>query len=108
MPTTSGGRSRRSAPHAVISAAGEVVLHEFFKKDRFDFAVTSEVLPSVQRSFDSFSAAAEEASSSRVFAGAHFRFDLTTGQWLGRDIARFFVQNFLRPPRRDDDGGDGR
>jgi hypothetical protein len=90
--------------HAVISAAGEVVLHEFFKKDRFDFAVTSEVLPSVQRSFDSFSAAAKEASFSRVFAGAHFRFDLTTGQWLGRDIARFVVQNFLTPPRREDDG----
>ena len=89
--------------HAVISAAGEVVLHKFFEKDRFDFAVTSEVLPSVQRSFDSFSAAAKEASFSRVFAGAHFRFDLTTGQWLGRDVARFFVQHFLTPPRREDD-----
>jgi PAP2 superfamily protein len=90
--------------HAAISAAGEVVLHEFFKKDRFDFAVTSEVLPSVQRSFDSFSAVAKEASFSRVFAGAHFRFDLTTGQWLGRDVARFVVQNFLTPPPREDDG----
>jgi PAP2 superfamily len=90
--------------HAVISAAGEVVLNRFFAKDRRDFAVTSEVLPSVQRSFDSFSAAAKEASFSRVFAGAHFRFDLTTGQRLGRDVARFFVQNFLTPPRREDDG----
>ncbi len=90
--------------HAVISAAGEVVLNEFFEKDRFDFAVTSEVLPSVQRSFDSFAAAATEASFSRIFAGVHFRFDLTTGRRLGRDVAHFVVQNFLTPQRRDDDG----
>ena len=90
--------------HAVISAAGEVILNEFFEKDRFAFAVTSEVLPSVQRSFDSFSDAAREASLSRVFAGAHFRFDLTTGERLGRDVARFFVRHFLTPLHREDDG----
>ena len=90
--------------HAVISAAGEVIMQKFFEKDRFDFSVTSEVLPSVQRSFDSFSAAAKEAAFSRIFAGAHFRFDLTTGQRLGRDIARFFNENFLTPRRREDDG----
>jgi hypothetical protein len=90
--------------HAVISAAGEVLLHEFFEKDHFDFAVTSEVLPSVQRSFDGFAAAAKEASFSRIFAGAHFRFDLTAGQRLGRDVAHFVVQNFLTPPRRERDG----
>jgi hypothetical protein len=27
-----------------------------------------------------------------------------TGQRLGRDVARFVVQNFLTPPRREDDG----
>jgi hypothetical protein len=79
-------------------------LNEFFEKDRFAFAVTSEVLPSVQRSFDSFSDAAREASLSRVFAGAHFRFDLTTGERLGRDVARFFVRHFLTPLHREDDG----
>jgi hypothetical protein len=79
-------------------------MHEFFEKDRFDFAVTSEVLPSVSRSFDSFSDAAREASLSRVFAGAHFRFDLTAGQRLGRDIARFFAENVLTPLGREDDG----
>jgi hypothetical protein len=90
--------------HAAISAAGEVVLHGFFPKDGLHFAVTSEVLPSVQRSFDSFAAAAKEASFSRVFAGVHFRFDLTTGRRLGRDVASFVVQNFLTPQRREDDG----
>jgi hypothetical protein len=90
--------------HAVVSAAAEVILREFFGKDRFEFAVTSEVLPSVERSFDSFSAAAREAAFSRVFAGAHFRFDLTTGQRLGRDVARFVAEHLLTPRRREDDG----
>lgn len=93
--------------HAVISAAGEEVLISFFERDRFDFNVTSEVLPGVERSFTSFSAAAEEATLSRIFGGQHFRFDLTTGQRLGRDVADFVLDNFLTPVQGKD-GYDGR
>ena len=53
------------------------------------------MLQGVERSFDSFSAAAEEASLSRVFAGVHFRSDEATGQVLGGKIAQFVVDNFL-------------
>ena len=88
--------------HAAISAAGAEVLISFFHKDHFDFEVTSEVLPGVDRSFASFRAAAEEATMSRVFAGVHFLFDLTTGQRLGSDVADFVVDNFLTSRDRDD------
>jgi len=88
--------------HAVISAAGARVLSDFFKGDQFDFTVTSEVLPGVARSFTDFSAAAEEATLSRIFAGVHFRFDLTTGQRLGRHVAHFVVRNFLTARPRED------
>ena len=87
--------------HAVISAAGAEVLISFFHKDHFEFNVTSEVLPGAVRSFTSFPAAAEEATLSRVFAGVHFLFDLTTGQRLGSDIADFIVDNFLTSRDRD-------
>lgn len=83
--------------HAVISAAGASVLVSFFDKEQFDFTVTSEVLAGVDRSFNNFSAAAEEATQSRIFAGVHFRSDLTTGHTLGRQIADFVVDNFLTP-----------
>lgn len=83
--------------HAVISAAGASILISFFGKEHFDFTVTSEVLAGVDRSFESFPAAAEEATLSRIFAGVHFRSDLTTGQTLGRQIADFVVDNFLTP-----------
>ena len=39
--------------HAVISAAGAEVLISFFHKHHFEFNVTSEVLPDVDRSFAS-------------------------------------------------------
>jgi len=92
--------------HAVISAAGAEVLISFFERDRFDLNVTSEVLPGVERSFTSFSAAAEEATLSRIFGGQHFRFDLTTGQRLGRDVADFVLDNFLTPVHRKDESDD--
>jgi PAP2 superfamily len=81
--------------HAVVSAAGADVLASFFHNDHDSFAVTSEVLPGVARSFTSFSAAAEEASVSRIYAGQHFRFDQVAGQHLGRRIADYVLQNFL-------------
>jgi hypothetical protein len=86
--------------HAVISAAAAEVLRAFFWSDRFTFAVRSETLPSVERTFDRFSAAAEEASISRVFAGVHFSFDETTGDRFGRRLARFTLIRLLWPWQR--------
>ena len=94
--------------HAVISAAGATVLSAFLGQDRFDFDVTSEVLPGVTRSFGRFSAAAGEASSSRVFAGVHFPFDLTAGRRLGRQVARFLGECLLLPVRERVESAAGR
>jgi hypothetical protein len=92
--------------HAVISASAAEVLISFFERDHAEFNVTSEVLPGVQRSFTSISAAAEEATLSRIFGGQHFRTDLTTGQRLGREVADFVVDNFLTSGQRKDDSDD--
>jgi hypothetical protein len=81
--------------HAVISAAAAAVLVAVLQRDHLDFVVTSEVLPGVERSFTSFSSSADEATQSRIFAGVHFRNDLTSGHRLGRDIADFVLDHFL-------------
>jgi hypothetical protein len=81
--------------HAVVSAGGADVLASFFHGDGDSFAVSSEVLPGITRSFTSFSAAADEASVSRIYAGQHFRFDQDAGQRLGRRVADYVLQNFL-------------
>jgi hypothetical protein len=86
--------------HAVISGSAAFLLRSFFEQDQFNFNVTSEVLPGVERSFSSFSAAEQEAILSRIFAGVHFRTDLTTGKVLGEDVARFVLDNFLRSTGR--------
>ncbi len=94
--------------HAVISASGASVLISFLRGNHFDFSVSSEVLPGVDRSFTSFSSAAEEATLSRIFAGVHFRSDLTSGQRLGREIADFVVENFFTHVEGRDDSDEDR
>jgi hypothetical protein len=86
--------------HAVISGSGGFLLRSFFEQDQFNFNVTSEVLPGVERSFSSFSAAAQEATLSRIFAGVHFRTDLTIGKDLGEYVAHFVLEHFLQPTGR--------
>jgi PAP2 superfamily len=94
--------------HAVISASGASILISFFGKDRFDFSVTSEVMPGVERSFTKYSAAEEEATLSRIFAGVHFRPDLTIGQRLGREVADFVLDNFLTLVRGIDESDESK
>jgi hypothetical protein len=89
--------------HAVISAAGAEVLEAVLPRHHLGFTVTSEVLPGVERSFASFAAAAEEATESRIFAGVHFRNDLTSGRRLGRDVAAFVLDHFLTRHREDEE-----
>ena len=103
-----GGKNTAPDPsypgaHATISAAAAEVLISLFRRDRFDLTVTSEVLPGVDRSFTSFSAAFEEASFSRVLAGQHFSFDEKAGSRLGQEVADFVVDNFLTNREREGD-----
>jgi PAP2 superfamily len=87
--------------HAVISAAASAVLISFLRDNHFDFNVTSEVLPGVERSFHNFSDAAQEATLSRIFAGVHFRSDLTAGERLGQEVADFVLDHLLLRGHRD-------
>ncbi len=83
------------------------MLSAFFGNKPFQLSVTSEVLPGVVRSFDSFATVEREASLSRVYAGQHFRSDENAGERLGNAVADFVVDNFLtRVDSRDDGDGD--
>ena len=86
------------------------MLRALFSDKPCQLNVTSEVLPGVVRSFDSFAAVEKEASLSRIYAGQHFRSDENAGERLGTAVADFIVDNCLTPVHRRSDGdrdGDG-
>jgi hypothetical protein len=73
-PVASASRQHRGGPsydgaHAAISAGGAFVPRSLFGNKPLHLTVTSEALPGVVRSFDSFADAEEEASVSRIYAG---------------------------------------
>jgi membrane-associated phospholipid phosphatase len=95
LPETKNTAADPSYPgaHAAISSAAATVLASCFGGDQFSFRVTSEVFAGVERSFSTFSGAAQEATLSRIYAGQHFRFDLTAGEQLGAAVAQFVLTN---------------
>jgi membrane-associated phospholipid phosphatase len=82
--------------HSAISFAGAEVLKSELG-DRFTFDVTSESLKGVNRHFTSFSAAAQEAGLSRIYAGQHFRTDHIAGKRLGKNVAESIMDTILLP-----------
>jgi uncharacterized protein (TIGR03118 family) len=83
--------------HGGISGTAATVLADFFGSDNVGVSLTSEDLPSVTHTFNSFSAAANEAMNSVVWGGGHFRFDVNAGAAQGQSVARFVDQNFFKP-----------
>jgi hypothetical protein len=82
--------------HSVVSGAAQEILKAAYG-EHFGFAVSSEALPGVTRSFPSFAAAEDEAASSRIYAGVHSRLDDLPGRRLGTDVAHFVLRHALGP-----------
>ncbi|HEX4660136.1 MAG TPA: vanadium-dependent haloperoxidase [Streptosporangiaceae bacterium] len=83
--------------HATISQAAATVLRAFYG-DHQQLTVSSDGDPGVTRTFDSFQAAANEATLSRIFAGQHTMIDLVAGQQLGRHVGDFVLDRFGPAP----------
>jgi PAP2 superfamily len=89
QPTNTAPDPSYPAAHSTISSAAATVLTATFG-DHVELTVTSDALPGVTRSFDSFDsfeAAADEAGLSRIFAGQHTSIDVNAGNTLGRHVA---------------------
>lgn len=80
--------------HSVVSSAAAAILTSLIR-DNYAFTDSTEVdfgLP--PRKFNSFNAAANEASISRLYGGIHFRDAIVNGQEEGREIAALALQKF--------------
>jgi len=78
--------------HSCVSGAAGGVLASYFG-DQTRFRVTSDVMPGVVRSFDSFSEGVTEVQNARINAGIHFRSATRDGQMLGASVAEFVLAN---------------
>lgn len=57
-------------------------------------------LPSVTRHFDGFRQVADEEAMARIYGGVHYRFDQEAGLQVGRSVAQYVYDNFVRPRAR--------
>jgi len=81
--------------HSVVSSASAVVLTKLYG-DSFAYVDSVEVnygLP--PRSFDSFAAAASEASRSRLYGGIHFLPAIENGVKQGKAVGSFIVHKII-------------
>jgi hypothetical protein len=85
------------AAHATYSTSCATELGLYFGTDAIPFSLSFDGLPGVTQSFDSFSAAANEAGQSRISAGIHWSFDVAAGNTQGAAVATYIFQNFLLP-----------
>ena len=91
--------------HSGVSNGSATVLAAFFGSDNISFSFSSDSLPGATRSYSSFSAAAQECSDSRVYAGIHWRFDVVAGANIGNEVGTYISTHFLLPVSHGD-GGD--
>jgi hypothetical protein len=95
-PTYAGNQAAVAMTHATIFAL-------FFGRDDIPFQHTWEGTPTTPagwtRSYPGFTAMANENADSRIYAGFHFRFDNVAGQSIGKNVANYVFQNFMRPRR---------
>jgi membrane-associated phospholipid phosphatase len=96
LPTKTAPDPSYPGAHSAISFAAAEVLR-LSLGDLIALDVTSESLAGTTRHFNSFTAAAEEAGLSRIYAGQHFRFDHVAGKRLGREVSDSVLFTILHP-----------
>jgi PAP2 superfamily len=85
--------------HCINSAAGAAVLEAFFGDAVPTFTLTSPTAPGVTRRFSRLSDYVSESIDARVYDGVHYRTSGEVGAAMGRKIAEYTVQNYLKPVR---------
>lgn len=92
--------------HGTFSGAASTILAKFYGTDKITFTAGSDGLPGVQRTFHSFSEAADEAAASRLYGGIHWDYDNYDGLSAGRELAAYVYDKSLVAAATVDDGED--
>lgn len=83
------------AAHCLGAGAAVAVLQRIFGDDRLS---TSYVYPplGIMRRWETFSQIEREVENARVWAGVHYRSAVQDGTRLGRQVAEFGIENYMR------------
>lgn len=81
--------------HSTFSGAGAAALAGFFGSDDIAFTIGSDDIADVERSYDSFSAAALESGLSRIYGGIHYSFANTAGLSSGDAVGAYVAANYF-------------
>ncbi len=82
--------------HATFGGDLFTMLANFYGTNNLHFTLTSDILPGVTRSYNSFSQASFENAVSRIYLGIHFWFDESAGMKMGSSIANNVFANVMR------------
>lgn len=83
--------------HASLDGEAAAVLASVFGTDNISFTVSTQGMSVPDRSFTSFSQAAEEGAISRIYAGIHYPFDSADGLVLGTQVGNYMNEYELLP-----------
>jgi membrane-associated phospholipid phosphatase len=81
--------------HSTFSGTGSTILAGLLGNN-ISFSTSSLGFPGIQRSFESFDAAASEAGISRIYGGIHFLSANEDGLATGRALGTYVLENFLK------------
>jgi hypothetical protein len=90
--------------HACYTKAVTETLSDFFDKDQVSFTLDS-TSSGATHGFRSFSQLSTEIGNARVWGGIHFPTDVIDGAVIGRNVARWLDEHFLRPTSCDNGHG---
>ncbi len=80
--------------HSGVAAAGATILaYHFGDAHDFCLTVTTPSASTLNRCWDSFTGAADDAANSRLWGGIHWRFDNDAGLALGRQVGAYALES---------------
>jgi hypothetical protein len=82
--------------HQSVSRSSATVLIAYFG-DSAPVEAVSDGLPGITRHWANFTAAADDASMARIWAGIHFRFAMEDTQTRARQVAHYVLDNAAQP-----------
>lgn len=90
--------------HAFWTAALATAVKRFFNSERLDWDISS-LATGTSRVYADLDDLVAELEDARIHSGLHYRFSMTAGTRLGRDVCRNFLRHHLR--RTDEGHGAG-